>query len=249
MAGFWAVRVSDNQIIPQNILQGTHHNFVGWQDNTHYLIYDTVKECFAQNLRSVDLITGDASQIAAFCLHTRPAWSPASGAILLSVDSDCDCGMEEGVFLLLPGSTSPIRILEKKAFDLSWLPESSLFFAYPETLLSADGSARYDPPVKGYSYHPAVSKIGNQAWAVIENHRSRVMVQTPNSTWRTILEGSVGAMLWDPIDGKTLLIALETGELYSATAPDFTPRMMGDLMGYYDQATWSSAPYNKTDAV
>jgi hypothetical protein len=45
-------------------------------------------------------------------------------------------------------------------------------------------------------------------------------------------------MVWDPLKGDTLLIALQDGTLYAASAPDFAPRRMADLGGLYGQAVW-----------
>ena len=88
---------------------------------------------------------------------------------------------------------------------------------------------RYDPPVYDKSYKPAVSKEGYQAWEVIENYQGRVVVKVDNGEWQTILNGSVDALSWDPLDGKTLLIALEDGSIYAAAYPDFTPHLVGSL--------------------
>jgi hypothetical protein len=242
MAGFWAVQVSDNQRLPQTELKGSFQNFLGWQDATHYLVFDTSETCVARNLRAVDVISGEETSISDVCLSQRPAFSPVNGALLISVDADCGCGLEEGVYLLTPPAMAPTRLLEKTALNLRWLPESGLFYAYPETLLGADGKARFDPPVIGSSYRPAVSRDGAQAWVVTENHHSRVMLQIRGGEWKTLLEGSVSAMLWDPLSGETLLIVLEDGAFFSATAPAYTPRLMGNLGGYYDRAAWTAVP-------
>jgi hypothetical protein len=242
MAGFWAVRVSDNQLIPQPAPKGTDQNLLGWRDAAHYLVYDSDKECPARNLRMVDVATGDAVPIAEFCLHSRPAWSPANGAILLSVDAGCDCPLGEGVFLILPGLPDPVRLLEQAAFELFWLPESGTFYAYPYALFSADGGTRYDPPAVGSSYQPAVSPSGRQAWEVSLNKKSVLTIREPGGEWQTVFEGKIGALVWDPLSGDILLIALENGELYAASAPDFVPRMTGNLVGPIIQAAWIPAP-------
>jgi hypothetical protein len=242
MKGFWGARMGDNRILPQTNLRGTYRNFAGWQDDTHYLVYDTDEECFAHNLRAVDLLTGGESSVADFCFFAQPVWSPSSGAVLVSVDAGCDCWTGEGVYLIRPDLTKPVRLSDKKALELYWLPESGVFYAYPETLFSADGRARYDPPVRGSSYRPAVSISGHQAWVVIEDHRSRVMVHYRDGSWMTVLEGDVGTMIWDPVSGETLLIVLDTGALYAASAPDFIPEAIDNLAGYYDQSSWTPAP-------
>jgi hypothetical protein len=238
MDGLWAVRLSDGVVIPQPAPKGDYTNLIGWQDATHYLEYDSDDKCVARNLRLVDVTTGGETPIADFCLYTEPVLSPENGAVIFSIDSSCGCSLEEGTYLVLPESLAPKKISDKKAYDLNWLPESRVFQAYPIGLFSADGSKHYDPPSAGSSYQPAVSKSGNLAWEVIENRIHRVKVKFPDGSWHAIMEGNVGAMVWDPDAGDTLLIALEDGTLYSASAPDFSPREMGFLPAVIRQAVW-----------
>ena len=113
-----------------------------------------------------------------------------------------------------------------------------MFQAYPEALFSADAGARYDPPVYDNSYNPAISHAGDAAWEVIENQQGRVEVQTPGSDWQTVLDGSVAYLLWDPLETRTLLIALADGSLYSAAYPDFDPVLQGSLGDIVDEAIW-----------
>ncbi len=79
---------------------------------------------------------------------------------------------------------------------------------------------------------------GYEAWEVIENTQGRVVVRVAGGDWREILQTDVAQLVWDPTSGETLLIAARDGTLYAATAPDFTPRVMGDLGGSVDQAIW-----------
>jgi Tol biopolymer transport system component len=240
MDGVWAVRLSDGTVIPQPAPKGDYTNLIGWQDASHYVIFDRDDKCAARNLRAVDVATGGETPIADFCFYTEPALSPENGAVIFSIDSSCACSFEEGTYLVLPESLAPKKLSDKKAFGLNWLPESGLFQAYPEALFSADGSTRYDPPSLGFSYQPAVSKNGIPAWEVVENRIHRVKVKFPDGTWQAILEGNVGAMIWDPAAGETLLIAREDGTLYAASAPDFTPREMGSMSGVIRRAVWTS---------
>jgi hypothetical protein len=238
MDGLWAVRMSDGVVIPQPAPKGTYRNLIGWQDASHYLLYDTDEQCTARNLRAVDVATAEETPIADFCFYAEPAWSPENDAVIFSIDSSCSCSLEEGTYLILPKSNTPQKITSKKAYDLTWLPESGLFQAYPEGLFSPDGSKRYDPPMNGSSYKPAISKSGREAWEVIENRIHRVKVKFPDGTWHAILEGNVGAMVWDPVKGDSLLIALEDGSLYAAYAPDFVPREMGSMGSAIRRAAW-----------
>jgi hypothetical protein len=131
-----------------------------------------------------------------------------------------------------------MKLTDKRAWTVRWMPESRVFLAYPEALFSSDGSTRYDPPVYDKSYHPAISQKGYQAWEVIENQQGRVEVKVSDGNWQTILEeGTVEQLIWDPISGETLLIVLRDGSLYTASYPDFTPRLMGNVSGT-NQAIW-----------
>jgi hypothetical protein len=166
------------------------------------------------------------------------ARSEENGAILFSESPDCAESLGEGTFLLLSGQSAPVRLADKRAWEIEWMPESQIFFAYPEALFSADGSKRYDPPVYDKSYQPAVSQKGYQAWEVIENQQSRVEVKVPGEDWKTILKkGTVDQMVWDPVSGETLLIVTREGPLYAASYPDFTPHKMGEMEGV-SQMIW-----------
>jgi hypothetical protein len=48
----------------------------------------------------------------------------------------------------------------------------------------------------------------------------------------------VAGLIWDPAQGRTLLIALADGSLYAATYPDFSPSLMGNLGENIDQVIW-----------
>jgi hypothetical protein len=216
---------------------GNLPDFVGWQDGSHYITYDTDNECNSINLRSVDVASGETTPIMDYPFYTFIDRSPENGAFLFSSAPGCSNSLGEGTYLLVTGQNPPTRLLDKRSWAIRWLPESKLFFAYPEALISSDGIKRYDPPLYDKSYKPAVSMAGYQAWEVIENYQGRVMVRIPGEEWKTILNGSVNQMIWDPVSGRTLLIALEDGSLYAASYPDFSPRLMGNL-GSIDEAIW-----------
>jgi dipeptidyl aminopeptidase/acylaminoacyl peptidase len=236
--GAWAVRASDGEVINQPKPKGYHGNFVGWQDDSHYMIFDSDETCYSVNLRNVDVDDGNTTPVMEYSFYYKMAQSPENMALLFSGDADCESSPGEGVFLFPAGQSDLIQLTNKKAYEIYWLPESGLFQAYPEALFSSDGSTRYDPPVYDKSYHPAISRKGYQAWEVIENQKGRVEVKVPGGDWRAIMNGSVAELIWDPINGETLIIALNDGLLYSAAAPDFNPVQMGNLGGRTNQALW-----------
>ncbi|MGB8215091.1 MAG: hypothetical protein WCE68_16200 [Anaerolineales bacterium] len=240
--GIWAVRVSDGKIIPlpspKNTSQSISPNFVGWQDASHYISYDTDDQCASINLHTVDVASGETKSLMATSFYDYIARSPENGGLLFSSAAGCPSSLGDGTFLLLPGQTTPVKVLDKQTWEIDWLPESKVFYAYPEALVSSDGNTRYDPPVYSASYLPAVSKAGYQAWEVLQNQQGSVAVRIPGGDWQTILKGSVTQLIWDPAEGKTLLISLQDGSLYAASYPLFTPRLMGSVGSKIDQAIW-----------
>ena len=56
--GAWAVRASDGEVIDQPKPKGYHGNFVGWQDDSHYMIFDSDDTCYSVNLRNVNVVDG-----------------------------------------------------------------------------------------------------------------------------------------------------------------------------------------------
>ena len=236
--GVWAVRASDGKLITLPKNQGDRPYFVGWQDNTHYITYDP-GECSDANLRSVDVTSGKATPLMQASFYSYIARSPENGNILFSSAEECPGSLGEGIFLLPYGQTTPIKLFDKRAWEIDWMPESALFDAYPERLFSADGKTSYESPVYDQSFKPAVSKLGYQTWVVYENYVGRVMVRVPGGDWQTILKDTSGELIWDPLVGNTLLIAGEDGNLYAATYPDFTPRILANITGGVSQMIWS----------
>ncbi len=241
--GVYAVRISDGEIIDQPEPIGERAAFDGWWDDTQYITHDTdVVEplgCYSVNLRTVDVDTLEIKPVMDYDFSGGITLSPLNSALLFSGTANCASSPGEGVYLLVPGDTGLQKLHDQSAYESSWLPESEVFNAYPRALFTADGGIRYDPPLYDKSFHPAISKQGFQAWEVIENFQGRVVVKDTTRDWRTILENiSVAGLIWDPINGDTLLIALQDGSLYSAAYPDFTPRMQGNLGARIQQAVW-----------
>ena len=234
MDGSWAARSSDGEVISQPTL--VHPSgFVGWSDATHYLMLD-----FAGDLSQVDVETGEARAVlVGFCPIADAVRSGNGRAVLLSVPPETKCSSGVGIYHWNPDGTSdPVLLDPERSWGLTWLESSGVFDVYPTALFSPDGAIRREPPVRDSSYHPAVSKIGYEAWEVIQDTLGRVVVRVPGGDWREILQADVAQLVWDPTSGETLLIAGRDGTLYAASAPDFTPRVTGDLGGSVDQAIW-----------
>lgn len=236
--GVWAVRASDGEIITLPMNKGSNPHFIGWQDDSHYITYDT-GDCSSENLHTVDILTGETFQLMEASFYYYIAQSPLDGAILFSSDTGCPGSLGEGVFHLPSGQSIASQLLDKKAWTVEWMPESGVFKAYPEGLFSSDGQTFYEPPVYDKSFKPAVSRQGYQAWEVIENFQGRVMIRIPGADWRTIMGGKIDALIWDPVEGNTLLIALTDGSIYVATYPDFAPQQVSSVEDSVYQVLWT----------
>ena len=239
MEGAWSVRISDGEVITQPTPKSSHYLFVGWQDDSHYIMYDSDETCISKNLSSVDVTTGKAQLLMNHSFYFGAALSPENGSILFAGSEGCSDSVGEGIFLLMPGETEPEKLMSAKAYEVSWLPESKVFQAYPEALFSSDGKNVYESPIYDASYHPAISKNGYQAWEVIENRIGRIEVKVPEEDWQKIAEGFfVDALIWDPVNGDKLIIASEDGVIYRAQYPNFAMKKMGSIDGYVSEIIW-----------
>ncbi len=236
--GAWSVQISDGKVIKLPKPKGVTDNFVGWQDDSHYITFDSDDICYAQNLRSVDVVSGKSTPIMDSSFDYQIVQSPENKSMLFAGSAGCATSPGNGIFILPAGQSTPTRLADKKAYEVNWLIESRVFQAYPEALFSSDGSIRYDPPVYDSSFEPAISKNGYQAWEVIQNQQGQTMLMVPGGEWQTILSGIVDQLIWDPITGNTLLIALEDGSLYAASYPDFTPHLISNIGAGVSQAIW-----------
>lgn len=237
--GVWSVEASTGKVITLPKPAGNNPNFAGWQDASHFITYDSNDTCYSQNLRSVDVVSGKATPVMLYSFYYQVVQSPENGALLFAGATGCTTSLGDGVFLLPAGQSKPGMLTNKKAYEVTWIPESQVFYAYPEALFSADGQTRYDPPVYDVSFHPAISKEGYQAWQVIQNLKGTVVIKIAGGDWQTISTGFVDQLLWDPVMGKTLLIVMDDGTFYSAAFPDFVLHKMGKMDRSVSQAIWS----------
>jgi hypothetical protein len=237
--GVWSVNAATGEVITLPRPAGNNPNFAGWLDAAHFITYDSSDQCYSQNLRGVDVVSGKAAPIMPYSFYYQVVQSPENSALLFPSATGCSDSLGDGIYLLPAGQTAPARLSDKKAYEVLWMPESKLFNAYPEALFSSDGKTRYDPPVYDSSFHPAISKEGYQAWQVIQNQKGRVVVKVAAGDWQTIATGFVDQLLWDPLQGKTLLIVMDDGTLYSAAYPGFTPVKMGKMDRSVSQAIWA----------
>ncbi len=233
--GAWAVRVSDGHIIRQTGELESHSNFISWIDDGHYLFAGSDEGCSTKDIRIAAVADGTRTTIFNGCFYYHVAYSPDTGGVLFSSQECDDCPLGAGTFLLLLGEQDPIKIWDDISWGIDWLPESKAFFGYPNGAISSDGQQQYDPPMPEPS-GVVISNDGTAAWSDIVD-RKWVVVVTRAGEEPVTLQVPVGAMIWDPLVGNTLL-GVSGGKVYAASAPDFTPRVMGELNGRVTQAIW-----------
>ena len=236
--GVWAVDVSNGEIITLPKPESVAPHFVGWQDDSHYITFDSSEDCGAENLRSIEAATGESTPLMEQNFAYYIDFSPETDTLLISGDGECPNSLEERAYLLSLKENSLERVVDERIWGIEWLPESLVFQAYPEALLSPDGETLYTPPVYDHSFNPAISAVGFEAWEVIEDQKGRVEVRVPGGDWQSIFEGSVDVLIWDPITGENLMIVRRDGSLYTVSYPDFTTFKQGDLGGRVNQAVW-----------
>jgi hypothetical protein len=233
--GAWAVNVSDGGVIRQPGDLKSHFQFLGWLDAGHYLYSGADEGCSTQDIRSVAVADATIVTIFKGCYYSYDAFSPVTNSVLFSSQVCDGCPLGEGTFLLLSGEATPNKIWDEISWGIDWLPEGNAFYGYPNGAISSDGQQRYDPPMPEPS-GVAISQDGWAAWSDIVDQKWVVVVARAGDDPVT-LQVPVGALIWDPLDGSTLL-GVSGGNVYAATAPDFTPRVMGEIGGRVDRAIW-----------
>lgn len=240
--GVWAVQISDKKVITEPKPKGDSVNFVGWLDGSHYITFDSkdtsnsTPACSNTSLRSVDVGSGKSTPIMSGEFNDI-GFIPTNKAVIFTSKADCKDPAGQGLFMLMPGQITPIKLADELPYEFSWLPESQLIEAYPQALFSPDGTTRIDTPVPTYSFHPAISKMGYQAWELIQNQKGSVVVKSSGGDLKPIFTGFANQLIWDPITAQTLFIAGDDAALYEASAPDFAAEPIGKIGGI-NQAIW-----------
>lgn len=236
MDGVFVVRVEDKAVFAMPAPERNHPNFLGWEDEYHYLACDN------DFLYRVDVLNGDKTEVIPSCCYNQISFSPIDGTILLNFTEGCNEQFGEGIFLLPPNADTPNKVSDSPADLIYWVPESNMFFAKPGMFISNEGQTFYMTP-RERSGRAAVSIIGNQASYFLEDDLQYVVkVLVSGGEWQTVLNEYVEALIWDPIDGQTLLMVAgtpdEDGRLVVAEFPDFDTKTMGYFDGSIDQAIY-----------
>lgn len=231
LEGVWVVDYTNGKIVELPDPEDDHPTFIGWHQAQHFL------SCEDGLLKSIDIKTGWETEII-HCCCDQLSQSSRNESLLFNMSFDCNLNYQSGIYYLASPFAKPIKVFDQPAQELIWIPESEVWFAYPEALISQNGRKIYQPPINGASYHPAVSTNNSQAWMVIEEEQPVVKVLVPGGVWQTILHGQVNTLVWDPHNPRRLLIVSEDGRLMSAEPPNLIPKEIGTFGGLVDQAIY-----------
>lgn len=234
--GAWAVRAAGGSVIRQPEALAGLRNFVGWHATDRYLFSEDDDDCPQRDFRSFDPEGTEAQVLLAGCHSWSADLSPEDGALLFSSPACGECPLGEGTFLLRPGAPEPLRVWDTQTWEVRWLAEDGVFYAYPEGLVSGDGESRYDTPEPDY-FEPTLSPDGWLGYVVVDESRDEIVIGRPGGELRPVLDVERATIIWSPSDGSTLLVAGD-GELVALTAPEFAPRRVGAFDGDVSQAIW-----------
>jgi hypothetical protein len=227
---------------------GYGDDFAGWIDPATVLVYYPEFNSGPTNLRTVDVATGQITEITSHYIDSV-ALDPMSGTAVysqsLAFDTDLISVIQEpGTYLMRTGAASPEFLIPEQAAVVRWLPAQGIFVMLMQDdggtiSITPDGEmAPFEAP-KSWS-DVSVSPDGTMAaWFDIEG----LWVGPPGSKFQRITSDSVTSVSWSP-DSQTLfyvaLIPLQDNEWYRVSLPGGRPeRVAKDLKIHpYELVGW-----------
>jgi WD40 repeat protein len=137
MAGVWAAKADNSGVVtlyePDEDSGG--EVLLGWTaDDTFAVFTVDVSAGGSSDLRTVNVDTG-AVNVAWEGLFHDAALDPDSGSLLVlsnDITAAANPDLNQGLYLISPGFTSPVRILEDDPHGATWSVAAGLFFAKTE---------------------------------------------------------------------------------------------------------------------
>ncbi len=240
MQGLWAIDMQTREAMLLERLQSGAEIFLGWEDDSHFLMHSWGAACTAYNLRVVDAASGEEERLVSSCFSAG-AYNPVDKVVLFSVADFnveyCDCGTpaaSEGLYALFEDS-EPVLMWFSEAYDIGYLPEGNVFAFQPRdepyAVYEGFGVARELPAeVVDLKPFPA-SPEGYWAWYkdVMSADGGELWVTLNNENPVLVTSHSFGKPAWSD-DGQTLYY-FEDQALYKASAPDFAPVVVPGVTG------------------
>jgi hypothetical protein len=231
MAGVWAARADNTQVLPLYTPDSGDETVLGWIGPTTFVVESFYARCSVGQLRAFDIESGQATPLFAG-YYNGAALDPESGAALVAVGefvAECNAlesraGAEPGTYLARAGA-EPVRVSEVEADAVTWLAGARLFLVrLGESVqaFTAEGlPAALPEGMTAYWDVATAAREGGVDWAWPEPNGGGLHVSVGGAPARAISEESAAFPTWSA-NGRTLLF-YEDEVLYAAALPDLAP--------------------------
>jgi hypothetical protein len=229
MAGAWAARADDSDVIslydPSD--QGAEQ-FIGWVDDTTFLVNSWNPGCGSNNLRTFDIETFNVQVLWADAFDDI-VYDEANGTLAVAVANDwasCNPTGRLGVFLVpLDGTPSQqvlsgeIRFLahDVHAFDIIAMEDVMM----PVEILPDGSTMSLNASPTAYGY-PVLSPDG--LWAAWPGRDFWIGPRDPQAQPELVLAEDIVKVVWSPASSAGYaVVMIGRDALYVANAPEFIP--------------------------
>ncbi|MDX9864128.1 MAG: hypothetical protein RBT34_04915 [Anaerolineaceae bacterium] len=239
MLALWAVDMRTREAVLLERLESAGEVFLGWVDSGHFLIHSWGPACSGYNVRVVDVTNGDQQTVVDGCFAAA-AYNPDDQMGLMALADynveNCMCGTpldQAGVYAFYLDQ-EPIPMSKVEVYFIDYLPKGNVFTFQPVdepyAVYQNEIPMNILPEVEGLKPFPA-SPEGHWAWysTAPSDDGGELWVTLHNENPVLVSSSSPGRPAWSG-DGQTLYF-IEGDALYRASAPDFAPAALPDVMG------------------
>lgn len=248
MEGLWAYDFQNHQAQLLETLESNGEEFLGWTDNSHFLMASWSPICESYNLRLVN--AGRLlSQVIVDGCFTGIAYDSVQKHGLFAVTEfnteNCSCGqpLDAGLMLFGEGVGYPVagefgykKFELLNAYTVRFIPQGNLFLIFGDDgqpFIFNDQLSNMDIPAEVSGLAPYASPTGDN-WAWSSHAQSGLWITERNMNPVELSALFSGVPLWSP-DGQTIYF-YEFNRLFSASAPQFDTGTLvvevpGDILG------------------
>lgn len=231
--GLWTYEFQNHQAQPLETLESNGEEFLGWTDNSHFLMASWSPICESYNLRLVNAARLLSQVIVDGCF-TGIAYDSAQKHGMFAVTEfnteNCSCGqpLDAGLMLFGEGVGYPVadefgykKFELLNAYTVRFIPQGNLFLIFgddDQPFIFNDQLSNMDIPVEVSGLSPYASPTGD-FWAWSSHAQNGLWVTERNMNPVELSPLFSGIPLWSP-DGQTIYF-YEFNRLFSASAPLF----------------------------
>ena len=222
MAGVWAARADNTEVIPLYTPDSGDERLHGWPAADRFLVDSFRPQCSYGDLRQFSLTALSFTPLFPG-FYDSVAVDAAQGRAVVAVSdsvSGCANTPAAGFYLAAPDD-EPKLLSEGDARQATWVPEAGLFMGrLNEALVAFTADGQPAPLPVELETLPYVAPGGQHwAWTGLESYQ--LFASLNGETPRLVYDGFIFRAAWSP-DGQTLLFDGD-GTFYAAYAPDFIP--------------------------